>query len=116
MRTRDGRSLWSVPYPQELNDIPMIVARQMDMADFAQMVIDQCDEMLLQARSQPLVMGIALHPYLVGQPYRLRHLRRALQHVAAARDRGEVWVTTPGAICDHVDALAQAAPGDFDGL
>jgi hypothetical protein len=30
-------------------------------------------------------MGIALHPYLVGQPYRLRHLRRALAHIAARR-------------------------------
>jgi allantoinase len=37
----------------------------------------------------------------VGQPYRLRHLRRALQHLARHRD--EVWVTTPGAICDAVD-------------
>lgn len=116
MRTRDGRGLWSVPYPQELNDIPMIVARQMDMADFAKMIVDQCDEMLEQSRTQPLVMGIALHPYLVGQPYRLRHMRRALQHVAAARDRGQAWITTPGAICNHVDALALAAPGDFDGL
>jgi allantoinase len=116
MRTRDTRGLWSVPYPQELNDIPMIVARQLDMSAFAQMIVDQCDEMLDQSRSQPLVMGIALHPYLVGQPYRLRHLRRALQHVAAARDRGEVWFTTPGAICAHVDALARASPADFDGL
>ena len=78
-----------MPYPQELNDIPMIVARQMDGKDFAQMIVDQFDEMLEQARAQPLVMGIALHPYIVGQPYRLRHLRRALAHVAAARDRGE---------------------------
>ena len=116
LRTRQGQPLWSVPYPQELNDIPMIVARQMDMADFAQMIVDQCDEMLEQSRTQPLVMGIALHPYLVGQPYRLRHLRRALAHVAAARDRGQAWITTPGAICAHVDALAATAPGDFDGL
>jgi len=116
MRTREGCNLWAVPYPQELNDIPMIVVRQMDMADFAQMIIDQCDEMLEQARKQPLVMGIALHPYLVGQPYRLRHLRRALAHVAAARGRGEAWITTPGAICAHVDALAADRPGDFDGL
>ena len=35
MRTRGGEPLWSVPYPQELNDIPMIVARQMDAKDFA---------------------------------------------------------------------------------
>jgi hypothetical protein len=46
-------------------------------------------------------MGIALHPYIMGQPYRLRHLRRALQQVAAARDRGEVWMATPGAICEQ---------------
>jgi allantoinase len=39
----------------------------------------------------------------MGQPYRLRHLRRALQHIAAARDSGDVWLTTPGAICRHVD-------------
>lgn len=101
MRTRSGQAFWSVPYPQELNDIPMIVARQMDAKDFAQMIIDNLDEMLKQARRQPLVMGIALHPYVVGQPYRLRHLRRALEHVAAARDAGTVWMTTPGAICEH---------------
>jgi len=110
MATRDGRGLWAVPYPQELNDIPMIVARQMDAKDFAQMIIDQFDEMRQQAREQALVMGIALHPYLVGQPYRLRHLRRALAHIAAARDDGDVWLTTPGAICEHADALAAADP------
>ncbi len=113
MRTRGGHTLWSVPYPQELNDIPMIVARQMDGKDFAQMVVDNTDEMLEQARGQALVMGIALHPYLVGQPYRLRHLRRALQHLAAARDRGEVWFTTPGAIADHMATLAAHEPKVF---
>lgn len=110
MRTRDGRGLWSIPYPQELNDIPMIVGRQLDGKDFAQMIIDNADEMLAQSRSQPLVMGIALHPYLVGQPYRLRHLRRALQHLVAARDRGEIWFTTPGAICQHMEGLARQHP------
>ncbi len=115
MRTRSGQPLWAVPYPQELNDIPMIMARQMDGKDFAQMIIDQLDEMLLQTTAPAsddapaLVMGIALHPYIVGQPYRLRHLRRALQQVAAARDRGQVWVTTPGAVCAH--AMQVAADG-----
>lgn len=104
LRTRSGAPLWAVPYPQELNDIPMVIARQMDGKDFAQMIIDQLDEMRLQterADSPALVMGIALHPYIVGQPYRLRHLRRALQAVAAARAEGAVWLTTPGAICRH---------------
>jgi peptidoglycan/xylan/chitin deacetylase (PgdA/CDA1 family) len=105
MRTRSGGTLWSVPYPQELNDIPMIVARQMDAKDFAQMIIDQFDEMLEQTQRgddpPALVMGLALHPYLVGQPYRLRHLRRALKHVVAQAG-SQVWLTTPGAIVDAV--------------
>ncbi len=104
MRTRSGQALWSVPYPQELNDIPMIMARQMDAKDFAQMIVAQLHEMVAQTRAAQapaLVMGIALHPYIVGQPYRLRHLRHALQQVAAARDAGDVWVTTPGAIWQH---------------
>jgi allantoinase len=110
MRTRSGQPLWAVPYPQELNDIPMVIARQMDGKDFAQMIIDQLDEMLDQTRradAPALVMGIALHPYIVGQPYRLRHLRRALERVAAARDQGRVWMAIPGAICTH----AMAATG-----
>ncbi|MDB5572762.1 MAG: chitin deacetylase 1-like [Hyphomicrobiales bacterium] len=105
MRTRGGGSLWSIPYPQELNDIPMIVARQLDGKDFAQMIVDNFDEMLRQSARQPLVMGVALHPYLVGQPYRLSHLRRALAHIAAARDEGKVWMATPGAICAHVSTI-----------
>jgi len=63
-----------------------------------------------QAHGQALVMGVALHPYIVGQPYRLRQLRRALAHIAARR--GEVWITTAGAIAAHAAALPPGAvPG-----
>jgi allantoinase len=94
--TRTGPIL-SVPYPQEVNDIPMIVARQLDGTAFADMIVDDFEERLAQSARQPIVMGIAIHPYLMGQPYRMRHLRRALTHLAAhARDI--VWVTTAGAI------------------
>ena len=105
LATRTGKPLWSIPYPQELNDIPMIIARQMDGKAFADMITDNYDEMRLQAVGQPLVMGIALHPYIVGQPYRLRSLRRALEPIAKARDAGEIWVTTPGAICRHAQLV-----------
>ncbi|HEX9397962.1 MAG TPA: polysaccharide deacetylase family protein [Burkholderiales bacterium] len=101
LETRHG-PLWSIPYPQELNDIPMIIARQMDARDFANMIVDNFDEMLRQSKDQPLVMGIALHPYIVGQPYRLLHLRRALKHIVKAK---KAWLTTPGKICGVVSAL-----------
>ena len=103
MRTRQGRIL-AVPYPQEVNDIPSMVARK-DGADyFADMIVDNFEEMLEQAADGPLVMGIALHPYLVGQPYRLRHLRRALAHIAGKRER--IWFTRAGDVAAHCRGLA----------
>jgi allantoinase len=48
-------------------------------------------------------MSLALHSYLVGLPYRLRHLLRALRHIAARRD--EICFTTTGAIARHAAAL-----------
>ncbi len=97
MHTRAG-DLWAMPYPQEINDIPQIVGRQREGNEFADMIIDCFDEMLGQGTQQSLVMGIALHPYLVGQPHRLRHLRRALSHIVQS---GRAWIATPGEILDH---------------
>jgi hypothetical protein len=105
MRTKHG-PLLSIPYPQEANDIPSIVARKDGAQAFADMVRDNFDEMLEQSVHQPLVMGIALHPYLVGQPYRLRALRGVLQHICAHHD--DIWLTRAGEIfnyCVTCDAI-----------
>ena len=111
LATRAG-PLLSVPYPQELNDIPAIVARKVGAREFADMIVDQFDEMLDQATAQPLVMGIALHPYICGQPFRLRPLRRALRHIADVARITGVWLTTAGAIATHAEALP---PGTLAG-
>ncbi|MFL1462063.1 polysaccharide deacetylase family protein [Roseococcus sp. DSY-14] len=99
-RTRGGRIL-SIPYPQEANDIPAIIARKDGARAFAELVQQDFRERLRQVRDGiPQVMGIALHPYIVGQPHRIRALRRTLAEVAARRE--EVWLTTAGAVFDHV--------------
>ncbi|CAO4134690.1 polysaccharide deacetylase family protein [Methylorubrum extorquens] len=103
--TRNGGRILSVPYPQELNDIPAIVARKDTGRAFAEAITDAFEEMLEQSRRAPLVMGIALHPYIVGQPHRLRPLRQALERIAGHRDT--VWLTTAGAIAAHAAELAE---------
>ena len=103
MTTRKGRIL-SVPYPQELNDIPQIVARKREGADFADMIVDAFEVMSAECGKRPLVMGIALHAYIVGQPHRFKHLARALRHLARKAD-DKVWFTTAGAIAAHAAAL-----------
>ncbi|WP_426434601.1 polysaccharide deacetylase family protein [Bradyrhizobium genosp. P] len=101
--TRNGGRILSIPYPQELNDIPSIVGRKDSGEQFATMISDTFEEMLAQSSKQSLVMGIALHPYLVGQPHRLRPLRRALQAIIAKRD--DIWITTAGGIAAYSRAL-----------
>src|SRR4029078_10817917 len=80
MKTRSGRIL-SVPYPQELNDIPQIVARKREGDEFGRMIVDAFEVMHAEAHTRPLVMGIALHPYIVGWPHRFKHLAIALEHI-----------------------------------
>lgn len=112
--TRRGRIL-SVPYPSmEVNDSPAFIYRRVSEENFADMIVDDFEEKLAQAEARPLVCPIALHTFIVGQPFRLRRLRGALEHIAAQRDR--VWLTRPGAIAQHVKALAPGTlPNDGSG-
>ncbi len=103
MQTRTGRIL-SVPYPQELNDIPQIVGRKREGREFADMITDAFDAMLGESDQRPLVMGIALHGYLMGQAHRIGPLERALRHIVD-RAGDSVWITTAGAIADHFASL-----------
>ncbi|MDF1791772.1 MAG: polysaccharide deacetylase family protein [Thalassobaculaceae bacterium] len=109
MRTRSGKIL-SVPYSIEVNDSPAMVSRQHSGEEFERMMIDQFDELLHQSKKRPLVYTAVLHPFIIGQPYRLRALRRAMKHIL--RHRNEVWLTTPGRIASFCARLpAGTVPG-----
>jgi peptidoglycan/xylan/chitin deacetylase (PgdA/CDA1 family) len=109
IRTRQGRIL-AMPYPIEVNDTRGIVWYHYTGREFAEMIIDQFDEMLAQSARQPLVCPISLHPFVIGRPYRLRWLRHALEHIVSHRDR--IWLTRPRDICAHVESLpAGIVPG-----
>jgi allantoinase len=111
LNTRAG-PLLSVPYPAELNDSAAIIHRDGTARDFADMIVDGFDEMVERCEKQPLVMTISLHPFVMGQPFRLPPLRRALKHCAEHRRRKRVWWTTPGAVSDVCYALP---PGTIPG-
>ncbi len=102
MQTRQGRIL-SMPYPIECNDTRGIVWYHYTSGEFADMLIDNFDEMLAQSAGQPLVCPISLHPFVMGRPYRIRQLRRAFEHILSYRDR--IWLTRPRDICAHIESL-----------
>ena len=96
MQTRSGRIL-AVPYPQELNDVPQIMGRRAEAPEFARMILDAFELHLAECERRPVVMGIAFHPYLMGQAHRFGHLRDVLRRVVDSAD-DRVWLTTAGDI------------------
>ena len=76
------------------------------------MIVDQFDEMVEQCAAKPLVMTLSLHPFVVGQPFRLPSLRKALKHCVEHPKRDRVWWTTPGQVADFCYALP---PGTIPG-
>jgi hypothetical protein len=86
----------------ELNDMGTNVLRDHTGRDFADMIVDQFDEMLENSKQQPLVMSVALHTFVCGQPFRLRPLRKALAHCA---NRKEVWYTRAVDIANYCFGL-----------
>ena len=89
MRTRSGRLL-SIPYHIEINDSPAQLSRRHTADDFTQMVTAHFDEQMRQSQNQPLVFSLALHTFVVGQPYRLAGLRDILTQKLKREGRVEM--------------------------
>jgi allantoinase len=100
MKTRAG-PLLSVPYPMELNDAGSIGIRDHTGRDFADMIVDQFEELLEASEKQPLVFALSLHGFIVGQPFRLRPLRQAIKHCVTHKHAGEIWFTRAGEIANY---------------
>lgn len=103
LRTRQA-PLLAIPYALELNDSTSMIGRQLGAREFADMVIDEFDELLRAADDQPLVMSVVLHSFISGAPFRLRQLTRVMEHLAEHRD--SVWFTQPRHIYDVVAGQA----------
>ena len=102
LATRHG-DLLSVPYSQEINDIPAIVQRKQEADTFAGMIRAAVEQLLSECDRRPLVLGIALHPYIMGQAHRVPALARVLTELREANDP-RIWWTTAGDIAAHVEA------------
>ena len=67
IKTRRGWLL-SLPYPHEVNDIPMIVLHHGGAGAFTDMIIDNFDEMLGQSKSSLLSIASACTPLSSANP------------------------------------------------
>jgi allantoinase len=108
LRTRRGRIL-SIPCSQEINDSSSVIGRYVGADEFAGMIIDQLEELLVSAENQALVMSVIIHTNIIGQPFRLRQLRRALDHITGLRS--QLWLARAGDIAAELYRHPENAVG-----
>jgi peptidoglycan/xylan/chitin deacetylase (PgdA/CDA1 family) len=106
----EGHRFISVPYSMEVNDIPLFMGRGLSGPDFYQLLVDQFDGLYADSAAGGRVLCIALHPFVIGQPFRLKYLDLALAHISSHQD---VWLTTSDDIADwyyerYYEAAARA--------
>jgi peptidoglycan/xylan/chitin deacetylase (PgdA/CDA1 family) len=96
MKVKTGR-MFSIPYCMEINDIPLFIRKGYTGEQYFRSVVDQFDTLYADSSKQPRVMGIPLHPMIIGQPLRIKYLQRALAHI---KKHERVWFATGGEIID----------------
>ena len=93
-----GHKLISIPYSYDLNDAPLWDGRPYGGKYFVQACKDSFDRLYAESNESAKVFCIALHPYQIGQPHHVGHLREILDHIAGHE---EVWFATANDIAEH---------------
>ncbi len=77
----DNGPLVTLPYTVECNDIPAMIVQHHEAAYWKQKCIDQFDRLWLEGAERPRIMSIAIHPYISGQPFRIKYLEEIYEHI-----------------------------------
>ena len=94
--------LITLPYTVELNDIPTMIVQHHESAYWQTRCQDMFDRYHQEGAARPKIMAIAIHPYISGQPHRIKYLEQVYDHID--RHDGVVhmtgaeildWWTTP---------------------
>ncbi|MBX6766487.1 MAG: polysaccharide deacetylase family protein [Actinomadura rubrobrunea] len=88
----------SVPYTVELNDLMLFVTSATTGPEFLRIVQDQYERLHADSEGSGRVMALALHPFVIGRPFRAKHLDQALEFLAGQPD---IWLTTSDEIAEH---------------
>ena len=96
IKVKSGK-LISVPYSIELNDAPLF-RKNYEGDYFAEICKAQFDQLYKEGAESGRVMCIALHPFLIGQPHRIKFLDEVLGYIMS---HDGVWQTTADEIAEY---------------
>jgi allantoinase len=93
-----GRTLYSMPLSNDIDDATVLIGMHHDEDEFRDQVTDHFDLLYAEGAAQGgRIMSLSLHPWVIGQPYRIGVLEKALAHIM--RQPG-VWPATGSEILD----------------
>ena len=93
-----GQAHLVVPYSLVTNDAKLVGGPLVTGRDFADLLIDTFDELVDEAEVHPRMMSVGMHARILGQPSRVRGLRRFLAHIEG---RSDVWICRRGELASH---------------
>jgi hypothetical protein len=81
IRTAKG-PLVTLPYTVEINDITMMIVQHHESEHLLKRAIDQFDRLYAEGERRAKIMALAIHPYISGQPHRIKYLEAIYDHVS----------------------------------
>jgi allantoinase len=107
--TRAG-DLTALPLPLELEDRFIVTENNHAESEYAEPVIDAFEYLLneAQALGQGRLLALSIHPWVMGQPHRIKHLERVFAHL---QNRSALcWNALPSAIVQAAQHGVVTAP------
>lgn len=81
IRTAKG-PLVTLPYTVELNDIPMMIVQHHESDHLYKRFTESFDRLYEESAERAKFISVAIHPYISGQPFRIRALEAIYDYVA----------------------------------
>ena len=81
IQTKNG-PLITLPYSIETNDIPVMAVQYHEAAYWTQKCIDSFDCLYQEGEDRAKILAIAIHPYISGQPFRIKYLEKVYDYIA----------------------------------
>jgi peptidoglycan/xylan/chitin deacetylase (PgdA/CDA1 family) len=80
IKTTNG-PLVTLPYTMEMNDIPMMAVQHHESDYLLKRMTDQFDRLYAESAQRAKIVSLAIHPYLSGQPHRIKYLEAIYDYV-----------------------------------
>ncbi len=95
--TAGDNPFFALPILYELDDVAALAQRRVTLETYHRMLTESFDTLHSDGTSNGRLMTLNLHPWLIGQPFRVGILDRALAYM---KDNGGFWPATGSSIID----------------